>query len=66
MDKSSISLFSRTSVKPNVKHFDPFGFPVYVLQAPLQSAQMFPRWAKQSRIEIFCVTYPTMFQHKPA
>ena len=34
---SPLSLFSRTQVQPNLKHFHPFGCPVYVLQAPLQN-----------------------------
>ena len=42
--QSPISLFSNTTIKPNIKHFHPFGCPVYVLQAPLQTGAPFPKW----------------------
>ena len=35
--QSPISLFANMIVEPNIKHFNPFGCLVYVLQAPLQN-----------------------------
>jgi hypothetical protein len=46
-------MFAGTTVEPNLKHFHPFGCPVYVLQAPLQSGNMFPKWKERSRVGIY-------------
>ena len=56
--QSPISLFSNTTIEPNIKHFHPFGCPVYVLQAPLQTGAPFPKWSKQSRVGIFLCHSP--------
>ena len=40
--QSPISLFSNTTIEPNIKHLHPFGCPIFVLQAPLQTP--FPKW----------------------
>ena len=50
--ESPLSKFAGTSVQPNLKHFHPFGCPVYVLQAPLQTQSPFPKWGEHSRIGI--------------
>ena len=47
-----------TSIQPNLKHFHPFGCPVYVLQAPLQTRSPFPKWGECSRIGIFLCHSP--------
>ena len=56
--QSPISLFSNTTIDPNIKHFHPFGCPVYVLQAPLQTGAPFPKWNKRSRVGIFLCHSP--------
>ena len=40
------------------QHFHPFGCPVYVLQAPLQTRTPFPKWGERSRIGIFLCHSP--------
>ena len=56
--ESPLSKFTGTSVQPNLKHFHPFGCPVYVLQAPLQTRNTFPKWGERSRIGIFLCHSP--------
>ena len=56
--ESPLSKFAGTSVQPNLKHFHPFGCPVYVLQAPLQTRNPFPKWGERSRIGIFLCHSP--------
>ena len=55
---SPLSKFAGTSIQPNLKHFHPFGCPVYVLQAPLQTRNPFPKWGERSRIGIFLCHSP--------
>ena len=55
---SPLSLFSKTQVQPNLKHFHLFGCPVYVLQAPLQNQNPFPKWGECSCISIFLCHSP--------
>ena len=56
--ESPLSNFAGTSVQPNLKHFHPFGCPVYVLQAPFQTRNPFPKWGERSRIGIFLCHSP--------
>ena len=56
--QSPSSLFSNTTIEPNIKHFHPFGCPVYVLQAPLHTGAPFPKWNEQSRVGIFLCHSP--------
>ena len=56
--QSPISLFSNTTIEPNIKHFCPFGCPVYVLQAPLQTGAPFPKRNEQSQVGIFLCHSP--------
>ena len=56
--QSPISLFSNTTIEPNIKHFHPFGCPVYILQAPLQTGAPFPKWNERSRVGIFLCHSP--------
>ena len=56
--ESPLSKFAGMSVQPNLKHFHPFGCPVYVLQALLQTRSPFPKWAERSRIGIFLCHLP--------
>ena len=53
-DKAPIQLFSQTSEPVRIKHFHPFGCPVYVLDDDLQTAgRKKPRWSERSRIGIY-------------
>ena len=45
-------------MQPNLKHFHPFGCPVYVLQAPLQTRSPFQKWGEHSRLGIFLCHSP--------
>ena len=56
--ESPLSKFARMSIQPNLKDFHPFGCPVYVLQAPLQTRSPFPKWGERSRIGIFLCHSP--------
>jgi len=57
--KCPLAKFSGTNVDANLKHFHPFGCPVYVLQAPLQSpGGKFPKWQERSRVGIFLCHSP--------
>ena len=56
--KSPLSKFAGMSIQPNLKDFPPFGCPVYVLQAPLQTRGPFPKWGECSRIGIFLCHSP--------
>ena len=56
--ESPLSKFAGTSIQPYLKHFHPFGCPVYVLQAPLQTRNPFPKWGERSRIGIFLCHSP--------
>ena len=56
--ESPLSKFSGTLVQPNLKHFHPFGCPVYILQAPLQTRSPFPKWGEHTRIGIFLCHSP--------
>ena len=59
--ESPLSKFTGTSVHPNLKHFYPFAYRVYVLQAPLQTRSPFPKWGEYSRIGIFFAIPPSMY-----
>jgi hypothetical protein len=42
--KSPLELFSKSLVRPNLDHFQPFGFPVFVLDANVQAGKKLPKW----------------------
>jgi hypothetical protein len=50
--KSPIELFSKSPVRPNLDHFQPFGCPVFVLDANMQSGKKIPKWQLRSRMGI--------------
>ncbi len=50
--KSPIELFSKSPVRPNLDHFQPFGCPVFVLDANMQSGKKIPKWQVRSRVGI--------------
>jgi hypothetical protein len=49
---SPVSSFSQVPIEPNLSHFHPFGCPVYVLEGPLRSLQIFPKWNDRSKVGI--------------
>ena len=58
-ETSPLSKFSGTTVEPNLKHFHPFGCPVYVLEDSIQGPPfVLNRWKDRSRLGIF-------MQHSP-
>ncbi|MGL5500991.1 MAG: hypothetical protein ACRDCK_07565, partial [Plesiomonas shigelloides] len=51
---SPLQVFSRANVDVNVKHWIPFGSPVYVLEAKLQgSVAIFNKWQSRARLGIY-------------
>jgi hypothetical protein len=51
---SPLELFSQSTVRPNAKHWQPFGCPCYVLNAPLQSAGgIHHKWKERSKIGVY-------------
>ena len=57
-EDSPISRFSGTVVEPNLNHFHPFGSPVYVLEAALQSGMAHNKWTDRTRVGIFLCHSP--------
>ena len=57
-EDSPISRFSGTVVEPNLNHFHPFGSPVYVLEAALQSGMAHNKWTDRARVGIFLCHSP--------
>ena len=57
-EDSPISRFSGTVVKLNLNHFHPFGSPVYVLEAALQSGMAHNKWMNRARVGIFLCHSP--------
>lgn len=51
--RSPLQQFSRTNVQMNIKHFQPFGCPVYVLDNRLQTQKPIPKWNDRSRVGIY-------------
>jgi hypothetical protein len=51
--KNLLSRFSGTEVEVNLDHFHPFGSPVYVLKANLQSLKSHNKWEDRLRVGIF-------------
>jgi hypothetical protein len=50
--KSPIELFSKSPIRPNLDHFQPFGCPIFVLGANMQSGKKIPKWQLRSRMGI--------------
>jgi hypothetical protein len=48
-----IQVFSKTRVEVNLKHFHPFGCPVYVLASALQTSAPYHKWKERSKIGIY-------------
>ncbi len=51
--KSPEELFTKSPIRPTTKYLHPFGCPVYVLAAPLQSGLSQPKWDQRSRVGVY-------------
>jgi hypothetical protein len=51
--KSLMQRFAKTKVQTNVKHWHPFGSPVYVLEIELQKQGIFGKWKSRANIGIY-------------
>jgi len=51
--KSPEEFFTGAPVRPTTKYLHPFGCPVYVLQAALQSGGTQPKWNDRSRVGVY-------------
>ena len=56
---SPLSKLSGVENSPNLKHFHPFGSPVYVLNSKLQAGQSHHKWTDRSRVGIFLSHSPS-------
>ena len=50
---SPMSVFTGVPIQPQLRHFHPFGCPVYVLATALQNKKKIPKWNERSRIGIY-------------
>ena len=55
---SPLSLFSRTQVQLNIKHFHPFGCPVYVSKPHCRIRICFQNWVNIPMSAFSCAIYP--------
>ena len=51
--ESPTELFTGVKVKPKLKHYHPFGCPVYVLNDRMASGKSIPRWESRARIGLY-------------
>jgi hypothetical protein len=56
--QTPIQLFSKTQVQTDLKHFHPFGCPVYVLRNELQKQAPFHKWRERSKVGIYLGPLP--------
>ena len=56
---SPLSKFSSIDNSPYLKHFHPFGSPVYVLSDKLQAGQSHNKWINKSRVGLFLSHFPS-------
>ena len=63
--ESPLSKFSGIEIKVNLKHFHPFGSPVYVLDQKLQAQQSHNKWTDCSRVGIFLTHSPVHSSNVP-
>ncbi len=48
-----MELFHKSKVQPNLKHFYPFGCPVFVLKDQMQAGKKLPKWELRARMGIY-------------
>ena len=51
--ETSLEAFTKTKVSINLKHFQPFGCPVYVLDKELQLGNPYNKWKETSKVGIY-------------
>ena len=51
--KTPLQMFSKSEVQPNVKHYQTFGCPAYVLDSALQAQKPHHKWNQRSRVGIY-------------
>jgi hypothetical protein len=51
--KSLMQEFAKTAVHTNIKHWHPFGSPVYVMESALQKQGIFGKWKTRANIGIY-------------
>jgi hypothetical protein len=56
--RRTLQVFSGTKVAINIKHYIPFGCPVYVLDANLRSGLPHHKWRQRSRVGIYLGRFP--------
>ena len=62
---SPFSKFSGVETKINLKHYHPFGCPVYVLDEKLQSGHAHNKWSDRTRVGIFLCHSPLHSSNVP-
>jgi hypothetical protein len=60
--KTPVAAFARVEREPKLTLFHPFGYPVYVLDARMQSRQKIPKWEERTRIGINLCMSPSHAQ----
>ena len=48
-----MQVFTSKQVNINAKHYKPFGCPIFVLDAALQTSQTFHKWKKRSKVGMY-------------
>lgn len=56
--QSPIELFTSVPVRPKLRHYHPFGCPVYVLRNELQGGKTLPKWDRRSRVGLYLGVSP--------
>ena len=52
-NQSPNELFYNTEIRPNLKYFQPFGCPAYVLDNRMQAGQKLPKWDLRARVGVY-------------
>jgi hypothetical protein len=60
--KTPVTAFARVERESRLTSFHPFGCPVYVLDARMQSKQKIPKWEERTRIGINLCMSPSHAQ----
>ena len=52
-NESPLERFAKVSVRPKIKHFHPFGCPVYVLKDKYHQGGPVPKWESRARVGLY-------------
>ena len=55
---SPLEIISGTEVRPKLKHFHTFGYPVFALDLRLQDGNSIPKWNPRCRIDLYLGNSP--------